>query len=359
MSVASVSAGAEAPAGVVGPTSLDSEILWVPAEPARVISVPTTRPLDAREFVMGWATTWLSRPIVVMGSSPDPAGREVAVVSQALHTTLTLALGLGVGTNVVLATPFTLHQSGAGEGALVSQNGPALSPSAMRDPRLGMSFARRWAGENAHGGVRTRLELKVPGGDQGKLAGERGVTLLPAVVGDLCAGRGYFAAQLGARLRQSSRFADVVVGSQLDLTVGLSLELLPRELVTIGAELRALPSLVGQEVETHHASGSTLPSFVPAEWTAVVNLVPVPAGTVGIQLGGGGGLPLSRVRGVDGSTRWASGVTTPEMRIFAGIRYGWKPPGARAWHPRVRRSVPRRRCGRRPGAGCPETGHSE
>jgi hypothetical protein len=301
-------------------TGIDADTLWLPPSQSRLVSLPSSEWLAPGSLSLGVGTTWLSRPVVVTAPSGDPSGRTIPVVEHALDTTLLAAIGVGLGSELTLAMPFTVLQSGAGAGALSDQRAPGLARRAVRDPRIGWSLAtRRFAGYSTWG-VRTGLELGLPLGTDHALSGDRGLVLVPGIVGDLQLGRLYVAAELGARLREPTELADAIVGSQLVGALGVSFDLLPPRLLGVGLEVRALPSLVTERVRLPDGSPGPELVLVPAEWMASLTLSPVAGGALSFQLGAGGGLPLSTVRQADGNEHRASGVTTPDARLLAGVR---------------------------------------
>jgi hypothetical protein len=299
---------------------IDADTLWLPPSRARLVSVPCSESLALGSLSLGAGTTWLSRPVMVTAPSGDPSGRTIPVVEHALDTTLLAAAGVGHGSELTLAMPFTVLQSGAGADALSDQRGPGLPRRAVRDPRIGWSLAARRLVGDSTWGVRTSVELGLPLGTDHALSGDRGLVLVPAIVGDLELGRLYVGVELGARLREPTELGDATVGSQLVGALGVSLALLPPRLLSVGLELRALPSLVAERVTLPDGSRGPELVLVPAEWMASLALSPLAGGALSFQLGAGGGLPLSTVRQADGSEHRTSGVTTPDVRIFAGVR---------------------------------------
>ncbi|MFC1641521.1 hypothetical protein ACFL5O_02355 [Myxococcota bacterium] len=253
---------------------------------------------------------------MVIAPSPDPAGREIPVVRHCLNLTLLAAAGVTRGVEIALAAPFTLHQSGAGLGALLDQRGPVLAPRAVRDPRLGIGFARRYPRLLTRPGLSIRLDVSLPLGDERELAGDRSAVLAPQVAADLSLGRLHLGGTLGARLREPNEIANTRMGSQLWIALGASLELMERGLLSIAVESWMLPSLAQEPLALADEPGQEQ-RHMPAEWMASLSLAPRLSDALVFQLGAGTGLPLSSSPRPDGGTEPASSMTTPDVRLVA------------------------------------------
>ena len=99
------------------------------------------------------------------------------------------------------------------------------------------------------------------------------------------------------------------------LGIGVGYDLLARELLTVVAEARALPTFAEQHDATISTQGLvSTPNgtyITPAEWDLSVRTAPLVGGDLAFQLGGGGGIPLAK----------DTAVTTPRFRFTLGIRY--------------------------------------
>lgn len=308
-------------------TCIDSNSLWMAPEGGRFVSIPAARTLPARRFTFALGASYLSHPIVLQAPSPDPEGREILVVDDAVDATLLFGYGASDKLEVGAALPMVLYQTGAGVEGLTSQSAPPIARSAARDPRLSASYSLsdRRLGDSAGVGIKARLELSLPFGDQHFFAGERSFVVAPSLVSSLHFGRFYAAGSLGLRLRPSAELAGARVGSQLSSELGAGVDILPRQMLSFGAEAWLLPTLVSQDHDLPdgtHVQGGVL---VPAEWLASLRSSPLPSGELTLQLGGGTAIPLSSEKRVapDGtsSTDHFAGVTAPRFRLVLVVRY--------------------------------------
>jgi len=298
-------------------TCVDSDTLWSAAGAARFVGVGGVDTVAPRRVGFGLATSVQSRPLVLLSPSPPPAGTETAAIDAQVTTTFLFAWGLVRDFQLDAALPVTLGQSGASTSAI--SGGRALQDTAMRDLRFGFTWAALPRVEGKALALAVRSQFVAPTGDEGQLAGERGVVWNPTVAAELEAGRFFGGAELGARVRPTAELAGARIGTQAQIGVGLGFDVLasvrPR-LLSLMVEARALPALVEQRIPVATALGlSSVPggsAFVPAEWMASVRAAPFLDGDLGIQLGGGAGLPI-----VDGS----ASATAPRFRLFLGLRY--------------------------------------
>jgi hypothetical protein len=165
----------------------------------------------------------------------------------------------------------------------------------------------------AAGGLAARLELSAPTGDRDQFAGERSGVFAPSIAADVRFDRFYAAAEVGARVRPTTQLVEARVGSQLLAALGVGLDILPNERLSVGLEAWALPALVSQATGPMSASGGA--ALVPAEWQLSGRTAPFSSHDLSIQLGGGGGI--------------GDAVTTAHVRFVLSIR----------WTPSVRRNA--------------------
>jgi hypothetical protein len=138
-------------------------------------------------------------------------------------------------------------------------------------------------------------------------------------------GRAYFAAGLGARLRQPVELGNVRLGTELALSLGAGASLLPRGYLDLSVEAWALPSLISEA--STQPDGSRLDArLVPAEWMLSLR---THLRRFTLALGGGGALPLSgaTTTATDGTTSsdTFAGLTTPDFRTAFVVRYETDP----------------------------------
>jgi hypothetical protein len=306
--------------GIYSPC-VNDDTLWPHAGYARFESVGSTQTLAPQQLGFGLVASYLSRPVVFRFRMPSASSDPYAVDNQG-DATLLWSYGVARRLELDLALPLTLGQNGSGLSA-VTGGGP-LKDTAVRDMRFGLMYTivahRVSTVQGGHGGVAARFEVSAPTGDRDEFAGERAGVFSPSVVADFRDGPWLFGTEVGLRLRPTTEVAGARIGSQVFTSLGVAVEILPRELFTAAIEAWALPTLVGQDTllfqddaVVNQPSGKWL---VPAEWQLTARTAPTTQGDVSVQLGGGGALPLTG----------EIPVTTPRFRFTLGIR--WAPTRA-------------------------------
>jgi hypothetical protein len=306
---------------------IDANALWMAPEGGRFVAIPAARTLPAGRFTFGVGASYLSHPIVLDAPSPDPDGREIRVVDDAVDATLLWAYGATHRLELGAALPMVLYQTGAGIAGLTSQSAPPIARSAARDPRIDAAYALidRKLDATSRVAAKARLALGLPFGDQQSFAGDRSFVLAPSLVSSIALGRFYASGSVGLRLRQTAELAGARLGSELWSALGAGVEILPRRLLSFSAEAWALPTLASQDHtlpdRTHIRNGV----LAPAEWLASFGSSPLSSGELTFQAGGGMAIPLSgdqRVApGGTTSTEHFAGITTPRFRVVFVVRY--------------------------------------
>jgi hypothetical protein len=313
----------------------DPDNLWLSAGPSRFVSIASGKIAPAEKPAFAAGLTYLSRPVVLVAPSPDPDGREIRVVNEALNLTTAWAFAPSSSWELTLAMPMTLNQSGAGAEGYTSQSGPPLDRATVRDPRVGVGIPlpapASWE-DSSRFGAKARLELGLPLGNEESFSGARTVTGAASVAASFHAGRLFGAGELGVRLRPTTRFATAKLGSSALTAVGLGVDILGDELLSLAAEAWMLPVLVSQPGRSSASTEVKDGLLVPAEWLASFRSAPTSDKGFALQLGGGTGIPLSSETR-DGTTEQFAGVTTPRFRLVFNLRYD---PGRAAVRTRAR-----------------------
>jgi OOP family OmpA-OmpF porin len=292
----------------------DADAAWLSAGPSAFVTLPSPRSVGSGALALLAGAGVAVRPVSLVVPSPHPDGRVVPVLG--LTSTLTVAAryGLGRGIDVQAALPLVPYQSGTGAEGVTSQRGETVRPFTLRDPRVGVSTALLGRDVRSSFALATRLDVSLPFGEAGALAGAPGPTIAPAFAAAFDAGRLTLAADLGVRLRRAVSFGSVRQGSELVTSVGASLTLLDKPALAVALEAFLRPPLVSRPV----ASGDD--RSLPAEWLASSIFRVAPDARWSVQAGAGTGLPLSRAR-PDGEARATLGVTAPRLRALAIFRY--------------------------------------
>jgi hypothetical protein len=248
--------------------------------------------------------------------SPDPNGREVKLVERVLEEDLLLAFGLGRALELGLTLPVILHQTGAGAAGLTSQSGGPLDASAERDPHASLAYAHQFV---TGLGVKPRLELTLPLGNRSAYASSGNVVVAPALPLEWQRGAFALGFELGLRLRPSVELGTLRWGSAGSIVLGLSVELLPSELLALSAESFLLPML--GEASSERARAQAIETLLlPAEWLCALHSRPIRDQPWTVALAAGAGLALSRSSSPAGEDRFLA-PGSPGLRLLAAVRY--------------------------------------
>jgi outer membrane protein OmpA-like peptidoglycan-associated protein len=296
-------------------TCVDADNLWPHAGAGPFLSIGSTQTVPESKVSFGLVGSYLSRPIGLRVSSPDPAGATSYAIDNALDASFLFAVGITDRLELSAVAPITLFQNGDGlSGVLGTKD--EIPRSVIRDLRFGLALGilrRPLTGVPRGAALTGRMDFAIPSASKGSFAGAATATAAPSLVFDYRLGRLDLSAELGARLRGESAVGNAVFGSQLSSAVGGSFDVLPAHLLTASAEVFALYGFSSQGTTAQdrldgRASGHAL---VPAEWIVSASSAPLLGGDVMFTLGGGGTLPLSG----------EVGLTSPRVRVDFGVRY--------------------------------------
>ncbi len=297
---------------------INSDTLWPHAGPSRFLSIGGAETVAEGRVGFGLITSYLSRPIMLHVPSPGPSGSDAAAIDDQVNGTFTFAYGVTRRLELDAMLPLTFAQGGSGASPITGAN--ALRDTATRDARFGFAYAvvPRPGVDPASAtgklpGVVARFEVSAPVGDKEQFAGEKSAVFAPSIAADYRAGRFFFGAEMGARIRPTAELVGARVGTQAVVGIAAGFDVLPRELLSVMLEARALPVLVEQATSAQTSAGLvSTPNgkmIAPAEWQLGVRTAPLAGGDLAIALGGGGWLPLSS----------DAPITTPRFRFTLGI----------------------------------------
>jgi hypothetical protein len=178
-------------------------------------------------------------------------GTRVAVTRDAIQYQVAAdflwSLGLFNFLQVGLGLPVILAQAGEGIHPAYPDR-PTLASTSVRDLRI--DIQARILGGGPRGtpgtgfGLAGALVLALPTGDSENFAGDKNVVAEPILIADYDLGFASVALNFGARLRDSSRFADYELSHQLTWGVGLAVKLLEQRLRILG-EYTGLANVAG------------------------------------------------------------------------------------------------------------------
>ena len=290
---------------------VDADAFWLTPSPTRFLGIDAARVLPSRSWIAGIGASYLARPLELHVASPDPKGRTVAVVDDALNAAAFAALGVGSRIEVDATLPFTVHQTGAGVQGITTQQAEPLTAQALRDPRVGASVGvldgiSRWSLSS-----KATLRIALPLGTDDALAGDRSLVVAPGSSWGITPAPFFASVHLGARLRPVTKLGSARMGSQVVAALGFGLDIFPDQLLSASAEATALPVLASQTSRT--PDGTRVEGrLIPAEWLLSARSQPFRSSSLSVQLGAGTALPLSA------ETRTAPDRTT-DSDHFAGI----------------------------------------
>jgi hypothetical protein len=310
-----IRSGSAAATDCAGPLSpcINDDTLWPHAGPSRFQAVGGSATVGASHLGFALVTSYLSRPIVLKVVSPGN-GTDEYVINDQVNGSFLWAYGVSRRLELDLALPITFGQSGAGLTPITG--GPGLHDTAVRDMRFGFTYAllrsesqspQQVQAGRAVGGLAARVEVSAPTGDRDQFAGERSGVFVPSLSADGRLGSFYAAAEVGARVRPTTQLLGSRIGSQLLGALGVGLDVLSHERLSIGLEAWMLPTLVSQAGGPMGTSGG--PTLIPAEWQLSARSSPLASHDLSFQLGGGGGI--------------GDAVTAAHVRLVLSIR--WAP----------------------------------
>ena len=304
-------------------TCINDDTLWPRAGGGRFVGVAPTETIASGQAAFGLVTTYLSRPIILHTPSPGPTGTDQFAINDQVNGSFLFAYGVSDRLQLDVALPVTFGQGGSGVSPITG--GAGIQDTAMRDVRFGMAFAlltrARVAPDTIPGhsfAATAHFDVAAPTGDRSQFAGERAAVWAPSVAFDWRRGKLFAGVEVGARVRPVTEIAGARIGTQGVVGLGFGYDLLDRELLTLAAEARALPTFAEQhDAKQLRPSGpiESVPNgrhITPAEWMITARTSPLLGGDLGLQIGGGGGIPLS---GGDAAP------TTPRYRFVVSIRY--------------------------------------
>lgn len=311
VALANSPARAECDARPEASTCLTSDSMWPTPGPQRFAFLPVTEVASPGKFSVALVSTYQKSPIVLRVPTPGPSGTEAPAIDDQVGTTLVTSFGIVDRTELYIAIPGTLYQTGGGSNAVSGRAAP--STSSLRDPRLGGAFAlvprRSPAGLFA---LTAYGDVQVPTGSTTDFAGEKGFVFSPTIAADLrFAGRVTIAAGTGARLRPVSQsFFGERQGTQVLFGLGGTVDILAPEVLSIGVEARPIFGIDARsdvEQDRFGLSTSSSRSLFGGEWLASVH---TSFHGFSILAGGGGTLPFET--GLIGIGR---------MRFVLGVAY--------------------------------------
>lgn len=209
-------------------TAFDVQTFWPTGGPSEhlVSRSSTVSPSGAVGF--GLLAGFMHRPLLLR---PLGAQEAIPAVDWAVTTDFVWSVGLFNRFQLSAAVPVVIAQSGEGTRPVLGTRGAVLGDTALRDLRFELTWAivQRARMPDATGfGLRLDLGGAVPFGDEAGFNSAGSFTFAPMLVADVRMRRFTFTVNVGARIRESRRFADMVLGNALVASAGVSIRPLPR-----------------------------------------------------------------------------------------------------------------------------------
>ncbi len=323
--VAVVSGSAHAATPCVGSvhTCVNAETFWPHAGASLFFGIGSTTVAAPGQVGFGLVTTYQHNPLVVHTPSPGPLGGESPVVANQANANFLFNFGVARNLELFAALPVTIAQSGEGLRSITAGDG--LRSTAMGDPRFG--FAWTWKGLTAepppqaqnpwanramdppppplsvasvNWGGALRFTTSIPSGERSQFVTDRTATFSLVLSLEFRRKRWFAATEAGVRIRPTTNFLDSQVGSQAVAALGLGYDVVSAERLSVLAEARALPSLIG---------GAS-----SCEWTAGLRSAPLSHGRFSVMAGAGTAIPLGD-----------RGFPNPDLRLLVSLRYAPDP----------------------------------
>lgn len=306
-------------------TCFDADTLWIPASPSPFVGIPSTRTLDVHRFSLGFDVTYLSEPVVLSATSPDPAGRRLLVVDDVIDAALSGAFSPLEHLELTAVLPMSLYRTGTGTTGITSQSGSDIPVAALRDVRLGAAHDLLLGHPGAQDydvSAVSRLELSLPTGGASSFAGTGTVVVAPSFALGVRAGSFFASTEQGLRLFRGTSFGGARLGATYISSLGAGVDVLPAHALSIAVEAWVRPELFSQTRTLFDGTVVTSDAEVPAEWMASLR---TESGPLRVSLGGGTEIPLSSrtERATDGSesSHDFAAITTPRFRFALVLRY--------------------------------------
>ena len=189
-------------------TCIDADTFWRHAAPDPSSSFPGTRIPPPGQMGFGVTATYLVRPVIVVARPPARSPTRSQPSTELVDTTFLWSVGLTERAELDLAVPVTTYRTGAGISPVAEQHGSRSRHFAARHTYWS-AYALVTPGDtgsDAGFGLKSRLELSLPVGDETSFAGDRLFVGIPALAGDYRAGPIFAGGEVGARLRQTADF---------------------------------------------------------------------------------------------------------------------------------------------------------
>ncbi|MEI9939707.1 MAG: hypothetical protein WDO69_21005 [Pseudomonadota bacterium] len=308
----------------------DVNTLWLPAGRASFLSMPDTQLIKPGQVGFGASSELLHQPLLLRVQSPDRDGRDVRVVDAAVDVSYFFSFGLLRNLEASALASLRAYQSGAGVGGIDSQSAPPLDHNAVRDPRVGIAYSLDEALGARSFGLRLAVDATLPLGDRNAFANERSFVVMPNATFGFRYRALRLNAELGTRLRRAVDFGGVTLGNQGFVALGVAVELLQGDWLTVSAEAFGLPPLA----DNRGSAASPLVTaarLFPAEWLVGVHSSFGSHGSWMVSVAAGGGIPLSsetRESSTGPVTSHFLGMTTPDFRSLLVVRFA--PPEGRS-----------------------------
>ena len=307
-------------------TCVLADNLWTHPGKGRWWSQAPTHLPATHELTGAVTASYVRRPIGLVMSSPDPAGKTVYSVDNSLSGQFGLSAGLASRLSVSLVTPIILFQDGAGKSEVTGQESQLVS-QAVGDIRLGTHF-RLLTKEQASGwpSFAIRFETTLPTGSSQAYASSSSVVFAPGASLEHRWGPLAIGADVGARIRRETELVGSLLGSEITASLGVQYALLAASRLSIGAEVFTRISLLQQSIRVVRPITSEIDyepaegHLTPTEWILTARSGGYLDGRLDLAVAGGGSVP----------TGTESAPTAPAVRAMFSVTLRTGAPAPKA-----------------------------
>ncbi|WP_156864996.1 hypothetical protein [Pajaroellobacter abortibovis] len=292
---------------------INSDILWPHPGKREFVALGPTQLLEPYEFSVALVTTYQYQPITIQVPSPKSMGIELAVIENQLNTNLLFAYGVLPRLQLDVILPFTLMQSGAGMAPL--SGGEKLRTHTLRDMRFGFAYrlpSTSSPSSTLSWSLVSRLQMTAPTGDPLQLAGEGIPVIFPSLALGMKHHRLLLGVETGARIRPTSTWSNLAIGTQISMITGVGYDLLPsRKKLIAFLEAWALPTFPVQKSLPLIPKEDLRMFLIPSEWMLSLQATNLFNTGFNLQFGSGTALP------------WigTNTPTEPQFRFVIGLAY--------------------------------------
>jgi OOP family OmpA-OmpF porin len=225
--------------------NFDAQGYWPMAGPGEHLATRSATISPSGAVGFGLVAGFMRQPLMLR---PVGAAQAQPAIDYALTTDFLWSVGFLRRFQVSAAIPVVVAQSGDGSTPVLGSRGAALSDTALRDLRVEASWAivQRERLVDARGlGLRLDVGVALPFGDEKGFNSQGAFTFAPMLVADYRLPLVTFSVNAGARIRETRRFADAAIGSNLVAAAGVAVRFSRTSRLNLSADYLGTFGLAG------------------------------------------------------------------------------------------------------------------